>query len=487
MSRRWNELASRAVIGSAFRRARFGSFEVDSRAGEVRREGRKLRLQGKPFQVLLALLEHPQDVVLREELRARLWPGDTFVDFDNNLNTAVSKLREVLGDSAEAPRLIETLSKRGYRLLVPVEWIGANGAAGAPGARRRWRLAAAALAVAAVVAGLWALARSSTSPAPGSTDDSPGREGFLKGRYLAAKGSTADLRQAIAYFQRAVEDDPQYAPAYAALAKAYATLPVDPAEAMPLAREAAVRAVAADPSLAEAHLRLALVRLYYDWDWEGARMEFERALELGADDVDVHHAYAGYLSLMGDHDGARASMARAIELDPVSVAVAADAGWYHYVARRFDDAVAQSRRALELEPGHRGAHYYMLLAFLAQDRQAEAREAAAAYVRLEGSDAEVVLAGGLPGFWRWKLERLEENARREFVPAGELALHHAALGDRERALDFLESAFAEHSGWVLPFLRVYPALDPLRAEPRFRALERRMSFPAPAARAARSR
>src|SRR4029079_12083212 len=102
--------------------ARFGDFEVDLRAGELRHQGRRLRLQDKPLQVLEALLESPGEVVLREELRARLWSDDTFVDFDNNLNTAVSKLREVLGDSAERPRYLETVPKRGYRLRVPVAW-----------------------------------------------------------------------------------------------------------------------------------------------------------------------------------------------------------------------------------------------------------------------------------------------------------------------------------------------------------------------------
>jgi DNA-binding winged helix-turn-helix (wHTH) protein len=101
--------------------ARFGVFELDLRAGELRKNGRKLRLQEQPFQILALLLERAGDVVTREDLRQKLWPADTFVDFDHGLNTAINKLREALGDSASSPRFIETLARRGYRFIAPVQ------------------------------------------------------------------------------------------------------------------------------------------------------------------------------------------------------------------------------------------------------------------------------------------------------------------------------------------------------------------------------
>ena len=112
------------------RKARFGAFEADLRSGELRKHGIRLKLQDQPFQVLELLLEHPGDVVTREELRQKLWPGDTFVDFDTGLNSAVKKLRDVLGDSTEEPRYIETVPRHGYRFIAPVE----NGAGRAPAA-----------------------------------------------------------------------------------------------------------------------------------------------------------------------------------------------------------------------------------------------------------------------------------------------------------------------------------------------------------------
>jgi DNA-binding winged helix-turn-helix (wHTH) protein len=99
---------------------RFGVFEVDARAGELRKQGARIKLQEQPFQVLAVLLQRPGEVVTREELRSQNWPPDTFVDFDNSLNTAINKLREALGDSADNPRFIETLPRRGYRLIAPV-------------------------------------------------------------------------------------------------------------------------------------------------------------------------------------------------------------------------------------------------------------------------------------------------------------------------------------------------------------------------------
>src|SRR5438477_2358231 len=112
---------------------RFGVFEVDVRSGELRKQGARIKLQEQPFHVLIVLLQRPGEVVTREELRNQNWPADTFVDFDNSLNTAINKLREALGDSADSPRFIETLPRRGYRFITPVT--GVDGAAGgtAPG------------------------------------------------------------------------------------------------------------------------------------------------------------------------------------------------------------------------------------------------------------------------------------------------------------------------------------------------------------------
>src|ERR1700738_4768099 len=145
----------------------FGSFKADLRAGELRRNGSKVRLQEQPFQVLTVLLEKPGEIVTREELRNRLWPADTFVDFDHGLNAAVKRLRDALGDSAENPRFVETLARRGYRFVAPVREKpnGTNPIANAPIAptartRHHWPLVVAAVAVLVMGTGAgWVVAR----------------------------------------------------------------------------------------------------------------------------------------------------------------------------------------------------------------------------------------------------------------------------------------------------------------------------------------
>src|SRR5919109_2509741 len=114
-------MSARDSSSTAANLRRFGSFELDLYTGELRKNGVRLRLQEQPFQILAMLLERPGELITREELRQKLWPADTFVDFDHGLNTAVNKLREVLADSAASPRYIETLPRRGYRFIYPVE------------------------------------------------------------------------------------------------------------------------------------------------------------------------------------------------------------------------------------------------------------------------------------------------------------------------------------------------------------------------------
>src|ERR1700693_5027196 len=107
-------------------RARFGVFELDLKAGELHKSGRVVLLQEQPFQILLMLVEHRGELAPREEIRRKLWPNDTVVEFDHAINTAIKKLRQALGDSAQSPKYVETVGRRGYRLMIPVEWAGGS-------------------------------------------------------------------------------------------------------------------------------------------------------------------------------------------------------------------------------------------------------------------------------------------------------------------------------------------------------------------------
>src|SRR5581483_3169162 len=189
---------------------RFGVFELDLRAGELRRQGRKVKLQEQPFQVLLQLLEQPGEVVTREQLRNRLWPADTFVDFDHSLNAAIRRLRDALGDSAENPTFVETVARRGYRFLAPVSPGPGNGngalhtAAALPAVgsvhRRNWWIAASAAAAVLVLFGLvlgfWFAPREAAPPRVSRLTANPVNEPVRAaavshdGRYLAFSDET---------------------------------------------------------------------------------------------------------------------------------------------------------------------------------------------------------------------------------------------------------------------------------------------------------
>ncbi len=463
---------------------RFADFEADLATCELRKHGFRVRLQEKPFQVLAAMLERPGELVTREELRNRLWGPDTFVDFDNNLNTAVYKLREALGDTSETPRFIETLSRKGYRFIGGVSDAAPAAIPARPPAVRGWRIPlAGAILLAVLGIASYVAFTSKTTQALASSQVPSAREAFLKGRYLLQKGGGGNVAQSIGFFEEAIAQDPEFAEAHSSLADALSYLPLKSPESVIRARSEAQKAIALKPDLAEAHLRLAMIALYDEWNWEGARVSFERAVSSGPDSAQLHHSYAGYFSLLGEHERAMAEIHKAIELDPVSVAINADAGWYWFVARRYDQAIAQSRKALELEPDHRGAHFYVLLSLIAKKDFAEARRWASKYLAL-GNDQkylERVAAGdpesGLREFWRIRLEGALARVEREPLVVSEAALAYAALGENEKAITAMEELYRLRTGWLLPFMRVYPPLDPLRTNPRFSALQEKMKFP----------
>ena len=276
---------------------RFGVYEVDLRRGELRKHGTRVKVQGKPFQVLTVLLERPGEVVAREELRERLWPADTYVQFDDGLNAAVEKLRAALNDSAGRPHYIETIPRRGYRFVAPLTNVAAIGPATAvptappaavlqevftrPPLYRRWqRLAAYALPAAALAASLLFGVHHRTV----ETHRAESVQEVRLGRELWRHRTAESLTQAVDHYNKALELDSTNAAAYSGLADAYIVLPflstIQQNATYPKAKAAAEKAVKLDPSLAEAHTSLADVKLYVGWDFDGTEREFQQAWPL---------------------------------------------------------------------------------------------------------------------------------------------------------------------------------------------------------------
>ena len=631
---------------------RFGTYEVSLQSGEVRKAGLRIRVQQQPLKLLEILLEHPGEVVTREELRSRVWPNESFGDFDQALNIAIGKLRSALGDSAENPRFIETLPKRGYRFIagvsvfdadarpkklesvagdpsdtVPGNTLQGAGLALAP-KRRRWLTRGLIVAVALVLS--WAILSvwlfRSRAPAPtgirsiavlplenlsgdasqnyfadGMTDElitdlaqisalrvisrtsvmvykgarkplpqiarelnvdavvegtvlrsgdqvritaqlieaSTDRhlwsqsykgelrdtlalqnrvagaiadqirinltpreqaalknvkvvnpeayESYLKGRYFWNKRTADGLKVALAYFKQAIEEDPKYAQAYSGLADTYALLGdwqyavMTPKEAFPKAKVAAIKALELDSSLGEAHNSLAFVLDGFDWDFDSAGKEFQRAIELNPGYATAHHWYAWHLSLLGRFDEAIVEMKKAENLDPLSLIINADLAELLDLAHSYDESIRQSRKTIEMDPNFGLAHNQLAQAYLQKHMYDEAVGELQEAVKLSGDSptcianlARAYVASGMRSEAVNLLGGLKKRSNPGYSNASEIAMIYAALGDRDQAMNWLEKGYEERFN---PGVLLRPGFDPLRSDLRFQNLVHRIGLP----------
>ena len=629
----------------------FGVFELDLRAGELHKHGLKVRLQEQPLQVLTMLLERQGEIVTREELQRKLWPADTFVDFDHGLNKAISKIREALNDSAESPRFVETVARRGYRFLADVKVADAvaarshatstvpfssSEAADRPELadqretpkRPGFTLAALAAAVLLIVAvasyvgwkfhprsnrslvirslavlpleslsndasqdyfadgmtdelisdlgqiaALRVISRTSVmaykharKPLPqiaqelnvdavvegtvlrsgdqvritaqlidGSTDkhiwsqsyqgqlqdtlalqNQVAREiadqirynlnpqeqaalkkaqvvnpeayvSYLKGRYFWNKRTADGLKGALAYFQQAVEEDPNYAQAYSGLADTYALLGdwqyavMTAREALPKAKAAASKALELDAELGEAHNSLAFCLDGFDWDFDAAGKEFQRAIELNPGYATAHHWNAWHLALLHQYDEAIAEMKKAANLDPLSLIINADLAELLLLAHSYDESIEQSRKTINMDPNFALAHNQLGQAYLLKQMNNEAvaeletaSQLSAGSPTIMASLARAYAASGKRDAALRLLNKLKESSNSINSHSSEIAMIYAALGNNDQAMSWLEKAYQERFN---PGVLLRPGFDPLRSDPRFQELVSRTGLP----------
>lgn len=466
-------------------RYRFDRYELDADERELRREGEALPLQELPLRLLVALVERAPATVSREELRETLWPPGTHLDVDASLNTAVARVRDALGDDASAPRFVATVPRRGYRFLAPV-------AAAAPRRSAAWPVAAA-LGLAVAGLGVWHVIRSPpvdgaagvAPPSLSAEADHRAREHLLVGWHQVERRSRDGLEKAIAAFQSAAALAPDSAEAYSGLAFSYALLGIydywRPREAFGPAETMARRALELDRESAEAHLAEGLVAAVAHWDWAAAAAAVERAVELDPDSAEVWLWRAGLSSALGRHGEAVAAGERALELDPTSPVINAAFAWHLFQARRNDEAIAQAHRAIELHPDYYDAWDNLKWIEITLGHEAAALEA---WVRAEELDAgggdgvrRAYAAGGLQNLHREsiKSQTAEWEAGRYQSPF-DIVLEHAALGEVEEAMAWLERSFAERETDLVG-LAVDPRVDALRREPRFRELLDEIGLP----------
>lgn len=579
------------MVGS-HKTMRFGAFEVDLQSRELRKRGHRLRLPEKPFQILELLLDRPGELVTRETLQQKVWPG-VRLGFDRSLNTAVNTLRRVLDDSPENPRFIETRSKRGYRFIAKIERSDSAGSQAQPGAspvpsvailpfenqsgdpemeylsdgitesiinslsrlshirvmarstvfryKGQWvdpqdvgrRLNLGAVLTGRVaqrqkrlivgtelvdVANGWRLWGESYNRelsdifsvqeeiaseisrklllkltgeekkllAKRYTDDVEAYRDYLRGRYYVNKLSRDALEKSLGCYELAIAKDPHYALAYAGLADAhgmFAIFGLRPAsEAMPKAKDAALRAITLDPSLAEAHVSLASVLKVYDWDWEGAEREYRLALDLNPNYPAAHHSYADHLAATGRTEDALREIRKAQELDTLSLVYSMEIAWNWYMAREYERARQQAVKTLEMEPGFTAAQHALGIALEQMGKHEEAVAVLQKACAASGGNpvslatlAHAYVSAGKRADARKALRELMEIARLAYVPPYWIALVHAGLGDNDAVFQWLERALAERDVWLV-WLQREPRFDSVRSDPCFEAALRRIGL-----------
>ncbi len=609
---------------------RFGVFEADLRAGELRRNGVRVRLQDLPFRALTLLLTRPGEVITREEFRQALWPPDVFVDFEQGISSAMMRLRDALNDSADNPIFIQTIERRGYRWIGPIlsqildpvvqdrapatpepeirdftarYEIGLKAHATKRGSQVRpwmavaffvvlglagffvwrWRRPApissiavlpfdnlsapsfndafsdgltdeiaasvshldgvrvagrrsayvfkgkhddlrevgSRLNVEAVVEGsvqrnadrthvtvelnrtrdgftIWSQSYDGTtgdwmqiesqiaSSIAGalarkiSPADSPGARDpeahalYLEARYLWNQRNYPAELKSVDLLQQAIARDPNYALAWAGLADSLIAIgdveEVDPAAYLPRARDAALKALQLEPSLAEPHAALGMVACHYDYDWPTAEREYKKAFELNPSYASAHQYYALGLMAHGRFAEAEAQLDIARRLDPLAFIVDVDLALLRKFQRDFDGVISVSKSILARDPNYHLAYSMLTTGYLLERRWNEWRAADAKYP--QGEFLRAVANGHsdeIERAFRKLTDEAKAGARRPYDVG-----HYAMMkGDRATALEWLEKSYEHHDYWML-FINVDPEYDPIRSDPRFQAIVHRL-------------
>jgi TolB-like protein/DNA-binding winged helix-turn-helix (wHTH) protein/Flp pilus assembly protein TadD len=635
---------------------RFDIFELDLRASELRKRGVKLRLQGQPVQVLAVLLKRSGELVTRDELRAQIWPGDTFVDFDHSLHNSIARIREALGDSAGNPRYIETLPRRGYRFIAPVELVGSEVSSVAEQSElsaqtriseqsselvkassfsmpSKTRAAVAITFLTLVVLGLalWlvpTLTHSNTTGLPlrsiavlplenlsgdvsqdyfvdgmteelitdlakvsalrvtsrtsvmrykgtkkslpeiarelnvdgvveGSVTRSGNRirvtaqllnaptdqhlwaetydrdlgdvlslqsevaqtiarqvraqvtpeqearlrvaahsvnpeafEAYLRGRYyLTTEFSRGrELQKARHYFEEAIAKDPNFALAYSGLADSYAYLAffrqLPPEVGYRSAKEAVHKALELDDSIGEAHDTLAMLSWRYEWDWESAEREFDKAIALAPSYSCAHEDRSEYLGMHGHRSEALAELAKSIEMDPSPSSALTEAGTY-YQLRDYVHLVDSSRRGIVSNPSEWLEHYYLGIGYEGMGKRLEAISEYQKAIEISGGDQDAIASLahayaviGKKSETRKILSDLERNSTNSYVSPYLIAAIYASLDQNDKAFEFLEKAYRERSLELSWSIKSDLRIDGLRSDPRFQKLMERVGLDA---------
>ena len=319
------------------------------------------------------------------------------------------------------------------------------------------------------------------------TESTEAYELYLKGRFFLNRWNREGFERAIEFFEQAIAKDPDFAMAYSGLSDTYGILwffnVLSTQDALPKAEAAALKALELDDSLAEAHLSLANMKLYHEWNWQAAEKEYRRAIELNPNYAHAHHMYAFYLISLRKFDEAIAAAKHSAQLEPLSSLMNSGVAAAYYYAGRYEEAIAQYQKTLAFDPTFSTAHEMLAEIYELKGREDEALEeylkASPPWLGNEAiADALKTAAAqsGLKGFWRKWLEYAVGQAIVPPPSSFYIAAAFADLGETERTLEWLEKAYEERVGFLV-HLKTDPHFDKLRSDERFQDLVRRIGIP----------
>ncbi len=316
------------------------------------------------------------------------------------------------------------------------------------------------------------------------TENTEAYQLYLKGRYYWNRQGADNLNKGIEYFQQAIEKDPSYALAYSGIADCYFYLGLSGAlpgkEAFSKSREAAVKALELDDALAEAHASLAKVMSNYDWNWSGAETEFQRAIALDPNDATVHQLYSFHLWKIGRFEESISEAKRAVELDPLSLLNNRALGAAFYMARQYDQAIEQYKKTDELDPRFPLMCGCLAMAYIQKSMYKEALAELEKWLAISPGNASALAVLGYDYALEGKraeaqkvLVKLSQLSKQRPVSSGDVAEIYAALGEKNKAFEWLEKGYEDRS---ISTIKADPFLDSLRSDPRFADLLRRMNL-----------
>ncbi|HUA14481.1 MAG TPA: tetratricopeptide repeat protein [Verrucomicrobiae bacterium] len=320
------------------------------------------------------------------------------------------------------------------------------------------------------------------------TDNANAYSLYLKGRYAWNKRTLPDLETAISYFNRAIDEDPEYALAYSGLADAYSVMHFyggNPNEEFAKSNAAARRALELDPSLAHPHAILGANEMEYDWDFAGGESEFKKAIEIDPNDATAHQWYAEKLSALGRNQEAIAEINRAHELDPLSPVIARVIGGIQITARHYDQGIAVCRQLAQENPTFAIAHDCLFYAYWDKHMYPQTVEEFRTYAQLTGNpqDRENADAldrgfrsGGWPGAVTQLIAVFENRRKIGYASPFIIARLYSDLGEKDKAFEWLDTAYREHDSLLIA-LTSWPQFDSLRSDPRFDELMRKVGLP----------